>query len=119
MYGVPADVDWSFLYSKELEQVCIGSFDVQLRFFGDVGISIYGGFDHLGPDGSPLSDRPDLPDRATTLVSLLKCRVTDARPDGGKTLALRFSNGESLRIHDDDEHYETFTVSSAGPLIVV
>ena len=46
MYAIPKDVDWSFMLGKALIQVCYGQYQTQLRFDGDVSISIEGNVEH-------------------------------------------------------------------------
>jgi hypothetical protein len=39
MYRIPFDEDWSFITAKELVQLCIGPYDLQLHF-DDIQIAI-------------------------------------------------------------------------------
>src|SRR5262245_39495356 len=100
MYGIPNNVDWSFLISKELLQVCIGRHQISLRFEGDVSIDIECAFDHFGPSSKLLSVQLNCPERAATLVSLLGMMISTATNKSGTTLELVFSNLEVLAIHD-------------------
>lgn len=119
MYGIPHDIDWNFLLGAKVEQIAIGEYNIQIRFFKDVSISTQGAFDHL-VDGKLLSDAPELPKRAITLISLLGSKVENVTVENDRTLAVTFSNREAVKIYDSFERYESFTVNyPGGPVIVV
>ena len=123
MYRIRADEDLSFLLHKELEQLCIGKYDVQLHFHDNVGISIGGeepskSFQHK-TSFSPSLHVPGFPGAAISLVSLLGEEVKRVVVEDPTTLALHFSNQEELRIYDNSDFYESFTISGPNRLIVV
>jgi hypothetical protein len=119
MYGIPDDIDWSFLTGKPLEQVAIGIADVQLHFFKDVTVSIQSDFDHFSK-GKRLSAAPELSKKATTLVSLLGSSINAVTTEARKTLILVFSNGDMLRVYDSSDHYESFNITyPGGDMIIV
>ncbi len=119
MYGIPDDIDWSFLVGKELLQACIGLHQMQLRFDDDILLSIEGDFDHFRGEGTSLAGVRELPQKAATLLSLLGLKVATVRRRGRKTLALEFSSGETLWIHDSNESCESFQVIARGKEIIV
>ena len=118
MYGIPENVDWSFLLNKELLQVCIGLHEVCLRFEGDVVIDIECAFQHF-TDGSGSAAPSGLQQSASTLTSLLGARITCAVTRAGKSLELTFSNSEVLTIHDSNECHESFHIRSPQIQIVI
>ena len=119
MYGVRLDGDWSFFVGKQLTQVCIGPYDVQLHFEDNVSISIQGGdprekcFCHTTACSSSSAVK-GMPGKAVSLVSLLGASVLKVTAENTTTLALFFSNMEELRIYEIDDGYESFTVDG-GP----
>jgi hypothetical protein len=124
MYGVPLEEDWSFFLGKEVEQLCIGPYDVQLGFNGNIRISIQGDepvekcFDHITALQS-LSPVKGLPGKAASLVSLIGTSVQRVIVEDPVTLAMFFSNADELRIFDCSRSYESFTIDGPNGLIVV
>jgi hypothetical protein len=125
MYKVALDEDWSFLLGKQLEQVCIGSYNVQLHFNHHAAISIQGDdsagkyfFHKTAARSSPTVGK--IAEIAVSLISLLGASVLKVTAENSTTLALYFSNLEELRIYDTSDSFESFTVDG-GPngLIVV
>ena len=124
MYRISLVEDWSFFVGKQLTQLCIGLYDVQLRFGDAVTISIHGddppakSFCHktASAQSSPVGKMPEM---ATSLVSLLGACVANVSVENSTTLAICFSNREELRIYDCSDSYESFTVDGPNGLIVV
>src|SRR5207237_8419413 len=55
MYGLPSNTDLSFLVGRQLAQLCLGQYQAQLRFDGDVTISLEGEFS-LDGQRRPISE---------------------------------------------------------------
>ena len=111
MYGVPADLDLAFLRGAELIQVCLGLFQVQFHFQPAGSISVEGGWELLDADGTRIDGSHDLPERPPyQLHRLLSQRVAGSEVAAPKWFALRFDGGEVLRIFDDSEQYESFSI---------
>ena len=55
MYGLKPDVDLRFFIGKTLEQVAVGSYDVQFHFHGSVSLSVQNQIAHvvLASGGAP------------------------------------------------------------------
>jgi len=110
MYGVRADLDLSTLNGVELEQVGIGSYAVVLSFSLNRTIGIEGRYEILSPIGESVeSGRPDEL-RSQHLVDLLGASIVTATPSPPQTVELRFSTGHVLRLIDDSEKYESFSI---------
>ena len=118
MYGVPDSAEWLFLVGREVLQVCIGLHQVSLRFDGAVSMNIECDFDHA-PVADTLSSESGLPQKAAGLVSLLGSKVASVLSEGGKTLAIRFTNKETLKVCDSNEMYESFQVTTPDKEIIV
>jgi hypothetical protein len=123
MYKIRSDEDWSFLMSKVLTQLCIGQYDVQLRFNGNICISIQGeeptkSFQHRTGEANS-SSVGGMPGAAISLVSLLGASIQSVIVEDGSTLMICFSNQEQLRIYDSSDAYESFTISGPNKMIVV
>ena len=116
MYGIPRDIDWGFILGKELEQIIIGKYDVQLCFFGNVVISFYGKFLHSKPNNTIITntDENDLAYHSISLISLLGSSVIEAKSDCSTELYIKYSNSEFIIIYDDSEYYESISVTYPG-----
>ncbi len=124
MYKLPPGEDFSFLVGKEVSQLCIGLYDVQLHFLKDSPISIgvdpgpVRSFDHRTshPRSSAVGR---MPAAAATLVSLLGTKIQRVVVEDTVTLAIYFDNNEELRIFDSSDCYESFTIGGPDGLIIV
>jgi hypothetical protein len=121
MHGVPTDLDLSALEGAELIQVCLGFNDVQFHFRPIGHISVVGRwefFDDAGVSadhGMESEARP--PYQLHRLLGENIVQITLAP----EAIDLRFGNGDRLRLNDDSEQYESFTIDLQphGPFIVV
>jgi Family of unknown function (DUF6188) len=118
VYGVPDSPEWSFLVGREVLQICVGLHQVILRFDGEVSMDIECEFDHSGATAK-VPFGATLPSKAAGLVSLLGSKVASVASESGKTLAIVFTNKEILKIHDSNEIYESFQVTSPDKEIIV
>lgn len=112
MYGLSEDVDLSFFIGRRLEQVCLGEYQVQLRFDADTVVSIddseytYRGMRRSSRDGREL-------------VELVGRSCTAAAREGEGDLRLDFAH-EVLVIHDSNApHYESYTIRHGDDPVVV
>ena len=112
MYGLKPDVDMSFFLGKELIQVAVGPYDVQLHFHESVSLSVQSHIEHIsegvetewdGDENKPLA--------AASLLALIGSSVTSVQGDSDGTLTSRFTNGDLLKVFDDDEHYESYQIN--------
>jgi hypothetical protein len=110
MYGLPSNTNLSFLKGRELLQLCIGRHQVQLRFDGDVTISLEGEFTldgqrHAVGDGHRLH-------------VLLGLGIETTRPEGRGDIVLSFDQ-HTLVLHDSKASYESYELRGPGIDIVV
>lgn len=118
MYRILQSTDWSFLVGNIVEQICIGSFQVQVHLSNDVHISIEYDFIHIRDDRI-LSETSGLSGKATSLVSLLGKNVERVNPEGEEALSIEFSEGETLKVLVSIDPYESFHVTVVRDTIVV
>jgi hypothetical protein len=116
--GLPADTDLSAILGRTLEQVAIGSYQVQLRFDEHVTVSVEGDYAVPGADGL-LGRFPSPPERAVALVALLGQVVVDAQVTDPGTTTLRFSSEQSVEIFDSESNFESYEISIGERLIIV
>ena len=113
MYGLDKNEDLAFLLNKTLIQVCIGEYQVQLKFHEDGNISSMGAI--------TVDERYfESPKEAGIFMvqSLGSTVIETVNPVDGN-LTLVFSSGQKVILHDDDKHYESYTISATGKLIIV
>jgi hypothetical protein len=121
MYGLNSkDTDLSFLLYKEVQQVCIGLYQVILNFDSDVSISVECRVaHHLGEDGKVEEWSPSGSASRSSLPLLLGSRISDVTVVGRGTLRIVFSNRNTLLLYDESDEHESYQISYGGRLIVV
>ena len=93
-----------------------------MQFSGDLLVTALGFVEHSGPDDDGIVVRVEVgapPEAQSRLKRLAGAKVTDARVDGRATIQLEFSNGDALRLLEDTDQYECYTLETADKLIVV
>lgn len=118
MYRILQSTDWSFLIGTVVEQICIGSYQVQVHLSKDVHISIEYDFVHAR-NGGVLNETPGLSCKAASLVSLLGKNVERVNPEDEEALSIEFSEGETLRLLVNTDPYESFHITIVNDTIVV
>ncbi len=126
MYGLPENIDLSFLVGKELQSVCVGFCTIQLHFDGkNTGISVTGRFIHrMGSktfkwDGDTPHAKK-MTSAAASIFCLLGTTIVSVKGERDGTLQLLFSNKNEVTLYDDTPMYEAYQVwNEDDPLIVV
>ena len=118
MYGLPDDIDLSFLEGATLLQVCLGENEVILRFDPDLSITIESTFRARTPARQEALFR-DPRSAAAVLVELISDVITKAQGRTDGTLRLSFSRGGVLEIYDDSKQYESYQIQHGEDLYVV
>ena len=94
MYGVPADLDLSFLHGAELIQICLGQYQLQFHFHPEGSISVEGGWELIDSAGVRIDGSHEEPERPLyQLHRLLGHRVTGSQVTAPRWFALRFDGG--------------------------
>jgi hypothetical protein len=121
MYGIPADLDLSFLHGAELIQIRLGVYDVQFSFDPIAGISTSDSWSLFDENGVCIDHGMTFPRPPFQLHRLLGQHVTESRIAAPTHLELIFERGERLRLSDTSERFESFTIDAGAdrPLIVV
>jgi hypothetical protein len=118
MYGVPADLNLAFLHGTELVQVCLGQHQVQFHFHPAGTISVEGGWELLDAFGTRIDSSQGGPERPPhQLHRLLGRRVVVSEVAAPRWFALQFDGGEVLRIFDDSEHFESFSIQPGNTIV--
>ena len=117
MYGLPEDIDLTFLIGEELIQYAVGQNEIILNFHPGASITVESELKVTSPLGSFAATSPRL--AAVHVDGLLGSVIVTATgtPDG--TTSLTFDDGTVVEIFDNTEHYESYTITSSGTTIVV
>lgn len=119
MYGVPEHLDLSRFVGATLVQVCLGEYQVQFHFqpAREAGspdrltVSVEGGWEYRDGSGRIVDRAQAHSERQAYCVHRLLGRaVVGTDLDAPRSFALRFAGGEELRIFDDSEQYESFSI---------
>jgi hypothetical protein len=118
MYGLPADVDLTFLTGAMLTQVCVGQNEVILNFDNDSSIMIAGDVRLLPPDQLQ-QELQEAPAIGAAVVVLLGRTLQSAQGDATGTTTLQWDDGSTLDLRDSWPDWESYTISHSGTTIVV
>jgi hypothetical protein len=111
MYGVPGDLDLSFLHGTVLIQVCLGQYQLQFHFHPVGSILVESGWELRDAAGTRIDGHHEGPERPPyQLHRLLGCRVVGSEVSAPGWFALVFEGGEVLRVFDDSAQYESFSI---------
>jgi hypothetical protein len=119
MYGLPKDFDGSLLVGRLLEQICFGSYQIQLRFDERLTIAVTSSLTYRdSPEDPEVIEIPDLPVAKANLLQLLHHRILKAFGDQEGTLTIEFDNGHVLQCFDQP-HYEAYEIRLGDQHIIV
>lgn len=126
MYGLPQDIDLTFLLGLELAKVCVSPVQMQFHFRQpgttnpDTGISVEISYTHHHND-KDVEWSFDLPlTNSCSVLLLIGTIIMNITGDVDGTLELKFSNGDSLVFYDETTMYEAYHIWHGNdPLIVV
>ncbi|MGL6074086.1 MAG: hypothetical protein ACRC8S_07995 [Fimbriiglobus sp.] len=110
MYGVPADLDLSFLIGAALYQVHLMPYQLNLVFDPDARFFVEGDWE-LVADGVVVDRHQPWPRQEPYhWHRVLDRRVVGWSVSPPKSLAVEFEGGLVLRLYDSSEHYESFLI---------
>lgn len=110
MYGLPERIDLSFFRQRQLEQVCLGEHQVQMRFDGGVSIDLEAEF--------TLDGERCTVEKAYLLHRLIGLCVNSVAREGVGDIRLRLGD-HVLLVHDSNAAYESYTIHTGVGQIVV
>ena len=121
MHGVPSDLPLERFVGKELNQIAIGRFDVQLSFASVGTISIWGKWELRDPAGAVVDAQHDHETRESyRLHRLLNLTVVRFELDPPRAFTLVFDPGYRLTVFDDTpSRYESFSIALADGTSVI
>ena len=118
MFGLPADIDLTFLVGRTLLQVCFGLNDLVLNFDDRVSIQVSSCVGTRSKTGERRRDS-DFRDAAPGLLSLVNEVVTRADGSSDGTLTLEFGGCGALTLYDDSKQFESYVIKAGERTIVV
>lgn len=119
MYSIPSNIDFNFMYRRELLQICVSKYNLILNFDDNLQVSMECSFAIVE---SSLSDLKTYQTESsiTELISLLGFEILGVNYDGNGNLALHFSNGTSLEIYNSNgSDFESYQISYRDKNIIV
>jgi Family of unknown function (DUF6188) len=120
MYGVPAGLDLTFFCGDCLTQLCLGQYQVQLKFGRGGTIAVEGSWQLKDATGDLLAHVTDcevFSESAARLYVLLGATVTRSTVDPPVSFTLFFDNGISLTVIDDSDRYESFSIQPGNVFV--
>ena len=115
MYGVPADLPVQRLVGRQVNQVCLGRFDVQFHCAGTGSIHVEGRWELRDTNGVLQDAARDHHQRAAYQIHrILDVPIHRTAVDAPRSFTLFFENGLTLTIFDDSPEHESFSVHLEG-----
>lgn len=118
MYGLPKNIDLSFLKGRRLDQICIGEHQVQFNFDERIRIYVHNSFDYTDADGIATSVQR-APAAAVIVNKLLGKQTSQINSHEDGTLEITFNAGEKLMFYDDNTAYECYEIRHGDEIIPV
>ena len=117
MHGVPADLDLSYLIGSSIERVDLGPYILHLHFAEERGtvISVEGDWELVDSAGHRLDGQQEPAERdCYRLHKLLMRDVTAFELSAPRWFSLTFDGGYTLRVFDNSDRYESFSIKPHG-----
>jgi hypothetical protein len=118
VYGLPKDIDLTFLIGREVTQVAIGVYQVQFHFDEDVCISVESSFTYSDSQ-QEWTWREGLVLIAAHTAALLSAKIESFNAQQDGTISMVFSNGHRLTIFDSSKNYESYSITRPRVNIIV
>ena len=115
MYGLkPTDIDaLKPLLRAEITQICVGPSDLQFNFHPSGNVTVQGRCELIDSAGQVVDVWEDNTHSGMfRFPELLMTPVSDVVIDSPKSFVLQFANGMALRVIDNSEQYESFSVGN-------
>jgi hypothetical protein len=115
MYGVPANLPLAMFDGATLVQICLGETQLQLQFHNverrtGPSINVEGDWELRDESGETVDHGRSTEREAYRVHVLLGRQVVETEIDPPRSFTLKFEGGLVLRIFDDSEEYESFSI---------
>ena len=113
-----ADADLSFMERKSLEQICFGTYQLQLNFSESVSLNLESRL-VLTTAENEVFDLRQPYTQADPLLNLLGSEVISAWAEANGDLSVEFSNNDTLKIMNDNAEFESYQIMNGSSSIIV
>ncbi len=110
MHNIDKNTNFNCLLGEELIQLCIGQYQVQLKFHINTTISTECKLHLIRPDNSLIEIYSDNANSTKNLVCLLGEKITEIKTNYQDELSLMFSNHHKLIIFGTNKNFESFEI---------
>ena len=117
MYRIPADIDLSDIVGSEIQQVCLGRYDVQFHFASGRTISVQGDVEVLEHDSVLASWNENDNWSSTGFQQLLNTTVKSYSVPNDRLLEINFDRNLILRLYDSSDQYESMQIYPGGTIV--
>lgn len=117
MYGIPKELNLRDIVGSEIQQICIGRYDVQFRFGSGRSINVQSDVQILR-NQHVIAEWNDSKGWSTTAFhELLNARVTGYAVAHEKLLEVSFEGFLLLKLHDNSDQYESMQIYPEGIVV--
>lgn len=110
MYGFPKDINLDDIVGSEIQQICLGRYDVQFLFGSKRRICAQG-FVEVFEDSQLVAEWTEEGNWSSTAFQrLLNLTIASYKVLGERLLEIRFMGGFALHFHDSSEQFETMQI---------
>ena len=115
MYGVPSDLPIERFVGRELNQICLGRFQLQFHCSGTGSIGVEGHWELTDAQGALVDAAHDHADRDSyRLHRIIDVPIVRSSLDPPRSFTLYFENGFQLTVFDQSPQYESFSIQLDG-----
>jgi hypothetical protein len=113
MHHLPSSTDLGFLVGREVIQIAVGLYQAQIHFDESVSISTCS---QVQVDGAVHAPGPNA---GAALIGLLGRTVASVTIVDDRHVRLSFADGVTVSVLEDDEPFESYTITGPSGTIVV
>ncbi len=118
MYGLQSDPKIDVLKGESLIQICFSENDLFLNFSGNISIGTYFCIG-LALGQQPATRYENFSAISGDLLNLLSKEVASVGWTKEGTVSITFSSGAIVGFYDDNQQFESYTITTPNGLVVV
>lgn len=109
-----SDIDLKDIVGSEIQQICVGAFDVQFRFGSKTAICVQSRVTLLEQLTMIATWDEKTGWSALEFQKVLNVPVTGYSVPNDRLLEIQFQGGLALQVHDDSDQYESLQIYPRG-----
>jgi hypothetical protein len=121
MYRFPEDLDLNDIVGSDVDQICLGGFDVQFVFGSKTRIAVQSRVSFF-ENNDVAAVWEDNNWSNLSFQRLLNATVQSYKVINDRTLEIQFSGTLKLQLHDDSDQYESMQIyrsgDANGPIVI-